>query len=113
VTQNIARPDFVRAFVDAFGGVRIVELMELALDSDVVSEIKGGIGTVASEVLRPVVGVSVDKQGADLQITGAGCRRERLSMETSGGKADQTDQQEVLNVARTFPEPSVAVLRIK
>ena len=94
MAKNIARAYFVGAFVDAIYGVRIVELMELTLDTDVVSEIESRVSTITFEVLWAIVRVSVDEQGSNLKIAAAGCCGKRLSMKAGAGEADQTDQQE-------------------
>ena len=94
MVQNIARPDLVRALIDGISGVRVVELVELTLDTDVVAEIEGSVSAISFEVLWAIVRVSVDEQGAELKIAVTGCGGKRLSMKAGASAADQTDQKE-------------------
>src|SRR5260370_3514089 len=66
IVQNISRSYLIRAFVDTFRYIRIIDLMKFSLDSDVVFEIIRCIEAISLEVLRPVVSVRQVEHIADL-----------------------------------------------
>src|SRR5271170_1987860 len=92
IAQYISRADFVGPLVDAFCGVRIVDLMKLPFDSNVVLEIVGRIETITFEFLRTVIRICDVEHRADLQDTVGRCRGARLGMKTSTVRADETNQ---------------------
>ena len=81
IVPNISRSNFVRALINAVYRIRIVDLVKLSLDSDVVHEIVRRIEAISLEVIGPVVSIRQVEHCADLQISSTRCGRIGLAVE--------------------------------
>jgi hypothetical protein len=96
VMQNIPRSNFVRALIYTYTvyRMRIVDLVKLSLDSNVVPEIVRGIEAISFEVVRPVVRICQVEHSANLQISSARSGRRGLAVKPRDRKAQKADQRE-------------------